>query len=66
MKNQPILFRSRISPGVVLNRYGVAILHGRCLEAVERDAIRREAKANGWTMQRSSNPDEGVIYTPPA
>ena len=61
----PILFRSRNYPGAVLNRFGVAIYKGRQLEATQRDNIRREAAAAGWTLQPSKNPDEGLLYTPP-
>ena len=63
--NPPIIFRSKLHPGCVMNRFHVVICKGHVMVAQRRDEVQREAAADGWRMVRSNHPDEGFIWIPP-
>jgi hypothetical protein len=58
------LFHSLELPGTVMNRFGVVLCLGRMQSVAIRDLVRSEARAAGWTIKPSMNPDTGMIYCP--
>ena len=61
-----MLFKSRDFKGVVMNQYGMVMFKGVILEPALRDAVRAEAKAQGWRQVNSSDTDVGLVWEPPA
>lgn len=53
------MFQSTQHPGVVMNRYGVALKAGRVQDADTHAAVIREALAAGWRLVPSHEPDVG-------
>ena len=61
-----MLFKSKLVPGAVMNQYGTVLRQGVVCGPVTRGKVITEAKAAGWTLQRSSDRDVGMVYCPPA
>jgi hypothetical protein len=60
------LFRSKLHPGLVMNRYGI-VLDGLLVMADGLNGeVKREALAAGWTRQRGLDyEDVGFTWVPP-
>jgi hypothetical protein len=60
------LFHSKEVHGVKMNQFGVVLREDSSIACVElRDYIWREARAAGWTFQKSDDKDVGMVWVAP-
>lgn len=59
------LFKSKLTPGAVMNRYRVVMVGNKILDKEERGCVIREAIEAGWTIGYCDDPDVGIVIEPP-
>lgn len=59
------MFKSKMFPGVVMNKYGTVMQNSVRVNIRVRDLVWKEAIEAGWTKEKSSDQDVGLIWVAP-